>query len=77
MGQYIHMGPVGRGIVMYYTPFAKLFGELTESEAMEKLRHFYRHEFRHHLEFLAGESELEIEDSEAIREYLERGKQGN
>jgi len=72
MGEYYYSNPMGRGIVMYYTPFAERYGELPEEKLMAKLREIYRHELRHHVELLAGDFELKEEDEEKIQEYKDR-----
>jgi len=37
-----------------------------------KLRSVLKHEFLHHLESLAGERQLEIEDERKLMEYLKK-----
>jgi hypothetical protein len=61
--------------LIYYGSFIRVYGELDLPEAKEKLRGVLLHEFRHHLESLAGERGLEIEDEINFREYL-RKKEG-
>ena len=72
MGQYRRDASMGRLIIIYYGSFAKMYGHLTREQLKVKLREVLRHEFRHHIESLAGERGLEIEDEKQINEYLKR-----
>lgn len=77
MGEYCRSRALGRYIVIYYGSFMKLYGHLDRERLLPKLRETLRHEFRHHLESLAGEKGLELEDERQAREYLEaRPRQG-
>lgn len=69
LGEYSRSA-MGRGIVIYYGSFARIFGALDEEELTEKMRKTLRHEFRHHMEYRAGERGLEIEDERKINDYL-------
>ena len=74
MGQYQISAGI-RQIVMFKGSFDQLYPEADAEEARELLRKFLRHEFRHHLESLAGihnSSSLEAEDRRAKQEYLSR-----
>jgi hypothetical protein len=71
LGEYLMEGSLGCGIVMYFTPFEVRYGMLSDEDAEIKLRHVLRHEFRHHLEFLAGEYGLIDEDIKKLSLYLE------
>ncbi len=69
MGEYVVRSDMGRMVKIYYGSFAKLFGENASDAKWEKeLRHTLHHELTHHLEHLAGENDLEVEDD--IRMYL-------
>jgi hypothetical protein len=72
MGQYkIYSGI--RQIVMFRGSFNRAHPNVDLFEAKELLRGILRHEFRHHLEFLAGihdSSSLEAEDERMKWEYL-------
>lgn len=70
MGQYIQ-GPLGRSIVIYYGSFMKRFGYLPPDLLREELKKTLYHEFVHHLETLAGERDLVIEDQIFIQKYKE------
>ena len=74
MGQY-QISAGMRQIVMFKGSFDKLYPQADAEEARELLRGFLRHEFRHHLESLAGihnSSSLEAEDRRAKEDYLAR-----
>ena len=72
MGQYqIYSGI--RQIVMFRGSFNSAHPNVDLFEAKNLLRGILRHEFRHHLEFLAGihnSSSLEAEDERMKWEYL-------
>ena len=72
LGQYqIYSGI--RQIVMFRGSFNKAHPDVSSSEAKKLLRGILRHEFRHHLEFLAGlhnSSSLEAEDERRKQAYL-------
>jgi len=73
LGEYHHGGLMGNYIKIYYGSFQRLFSHLPDEEMIKELRSTLRHEFRHHLETLAGDRSLVAEDSRFIRDYLERG----
>lgn len=74
LGEYQSGGSMGRLIKIYYGSFEKLFGNLEEEALKEKLRETLFHEFTHHLESLAGERDLEIQDAKQLARYRkERG----
>lgn len=74
LGEYQSGGSMGRLIKIYYGSFEKLFGHLEEEEFRERLKKTLFHEFTHHLESLAGERGLEIEDAKQMARYRkERG----
>jgi hypothetical protein len=70
LGQYRHNYNMGRYIVIFYGSFMRIFGHLDEEKITEELRKTLRHEFRHHMESLAGENGLEKQDAEYITKYL-------
>lgn len=74
MGQYIK-NYLGRTIVIYYGSFIKRFGHLEADALKEELRKTLYHEFTHHLETLAGERGLEIEDEIFMQKYREERNQ--
>ena len=71
MGEY-SVSQSGRMIKIYYGSFERMYGWMDEAQLREKLREVLRHEFRHHIEGLAGERGLEIEDEKQLREYFAR-----
>jgi hypothetical protein len=71
LGEYRHELGLGRYIVIYYGSFERVFGNLPLDELIQELRITLRHEFTHHLESLAGEDDLDDEDAEYLRDYLE------
>jgi len=72
LGEYHHEGNLGRFIVIYYGSFMRVYGNLPREELKEKLTGTIKHEFRHHLEDMAGERDLEIEDAQYLEEYQSR-----
>jgi hypothetical protein len=74
LGEYHHSHSMGRYIVIYYGSFDAIFGHLPKDELMAQLRKTLRHEFTHHLESLAGEKDLEIEDERQLARYRYRAK---
>ena len=72
LGEYHQEVSLGRYICIYYGSFLKVYGYLSKDKIRPQLRKVLRHEFRHHLESLAGERLLEIEDEQYILDYLKR-----
>lgn len=63
MGEYVVSPSMGRLVKIYYGSFVALYGEdASESTWRKRLRKTLHHELTHHLENLAGEKDLEIED---------------
>lgn len=74
LGQYHRGGNMGRFIHIYFGSFEKLYGHLEGEDFKQKLRETLFHEFTHHLESLAGEKGLEIQDAVQLAKYKkERG----
>lgn len=75
MGEYHSGGGMGRYIAIYYGSFAAVFEGLEGDELLEEVREelavTIRHEFRHHLESLAGADDLEREDAAWLDGYLD------
>ena len=69
MGQYRYSPSMGRYIIIYYGSFEALYGDISPEKMKKKLREVLRHEFTHHLENLAGERGLEIEDERKMERY--------
>ena len=72
LGEYHYERFMGRYIVIYYGSFKKIYGYLSRDKFKEKLRKVVKHEFLHHLESMAGERDLEIEDYLQLENYLKR-----
>ena len=72
LGQYHRGGAMGRYITIYYGSLMRAYGNLPREAFKKKLRHVLRHEFRHHVESLAGNFDLEMEDAAYISGYLEK-----
>jgi hypothetical protein len=72
MGEYRNERISGRYIIVYYGSVERLYGNLPRNRLKNKLRSVIKHEFIHHLESLAGEKHLEIEDERKLSEYLKK-----
>ena len=71
MGEY-QRSVIGRLIKIYYGSFMEMYRYASREILKEKLEEVLLHEFTHHLEFLANEWELVIEDNKFIEEYRKR-----
>ncbi len=69
LGDYRRGGSMGRYITIYFGSFMKVYGHLPSGKIKEKLRRTVRHEFRHHMESLAGTDDLERIDKKYIADY--------
>ena len=72
MGEYRNERILGRYIIVYYGSVERIYGNLPRNKLKNKLRSVVKHEFLHHLESLAGEKHLEIEDERKLSEYLKK-----
>ena len=72
LGEYHRNSNLGRYIVIYYGSFMRVYGHLNQDAFKNELRKTLRHEFRHHVESLAGERGLEYEDAKFINDYLNK-----
>ncbi len=72
LGQYHRGGFQGRRITVHYGSLVKAFPGYDRNMLKDELRRILKHEFRHHVESMAGNSDLELEDAEYIRNYLGR-----
>ena len=70
MGEYYRGGNMGRYIAIYYGSFEGVYGHAPVEVLRTELRKTLRHEFRHHLESLGGERDLEVIDEINIAKYL-------
>ena len=72
MGEYSRSRQ-GNKITIYYGSFAHTYGWMSEEQLKDRLRGVVRHEFRHHMENLAGmygADSLEHEDREEIKDMV-------
>ena len=69
LGEYRH-DQMGRYIVLYYGSIRAVHGHEPREELYESLKKLLVHELTHHIEALAGERDLEIEDEKNLNEYL-------
>ena len=69
MGEYHRDKVLGRFVVLYYGSFMRLYSTLEPEELSVYMRKTLLHELQHHLESLAGEKDLEIEDAIYIAKY--------
>ena len=72
LGEYHYDRNLGRYIAVYYGSVLQLYSHLTKDELKNQLRSIVKHEFRHHLESLSGERDLEIEDEIQLAEYMNK-----
>jgi len=73
MGRYCYEPRgLGRYIQIFYGSFVAVYGFCSEETQKEELRKVLMHELTHHIESLAGISDLEKEDRTQLLEYLER-----
>jgi len=75
LGEY-HEDPYGLGryIAIYYGSFIKVYGHEDREMQKEMLQELLYHELLHHLESLAGEQGLELQDAVEFAEYKEHLK---
>ena len=75
LGQY-HVDPMGLGryVTINYGSMVESYGHLPLDSFRKKLRHVLHHELTHHLESLAGDKSLEVQDEIDRRRYLWRGR---
>ena len=71
LGHY-HVEPrgLGRYITIHYGSLAIAYGHLSPDRFCEKLKDTLHHELTHHLEHLAGDRSLEIQDEQQIKRIL-------
>lgn len=68
MGEY-QRSILGKMIKIYYGSFMEMYRYSSRERLREKLEEVLLHEFTHHLEFLANEWGLVIEDKKFLEEY--------
>jgi hypothetical protein len=71
LGQY-HVQPhgLGRYVTIHYGSLIEIYGHLSEKSFRKKLKEVLHHELIHHLESLAGDRSLEIQDEIDKARYL-------
>ena len=74
LGEYHRGGALGRYISVYYGSFARVYGWANQETIQGHLRDVLLHEFTHHLQSLAGERGLEVQDQEFIQAHLRKYK---
>ncbi|MDD2957243.1 MAG: metallopeptidase family protein [Lachnospiraceae bacterium] len=72
LGEYHRHPHLGRFVVLYYGSFMACYNYMEEKELEKEIWRVLRHEFLHHLESLAGERGLEVEDAIKIAGYRRR-----
>jgi len=71
LGEY-HRDQMGRYITIYYGSLMAVYGKCTHKNMRKHLRDVLTHELTHHLESLAGDRSLEIEDEMDMQDYFDR-----
>ena len=72
LGRYHSGGRLGRYINIYYGSFMAVYGRRDREFIRAEIDRVLRHEFLHHLESMAGEKDLEIDDAIRIARYKKR-----
>ena len=75
LGQY-HFDPrgLGRYVTINYGSLMVMYGYLPRKNFIEKIKYVLHHELTHHLESLAGDRSLEIQDEIDKARYLGQGR---
>jgi len=68
LGEY-NYNTLGRYINIYYGSFSRTYPGLSKEALRDKVESVLKHEFLHHLESLAGEDDLEVEDAIFLEKY--------
>lgn len=68
MGEY-SVSITGRNIKIYYGSFERTYRYRSREFIYTRLKKTLLHEFTHHLESLAGEKDLEIQDAQDLERY--------
>jgi len=69
MGEYSKLHDLGCRICIYYGSFMRVYAHAPEGVLRRQLRETLLHELTHHLEFLAGERGLAVQDQMQLAEY--------
>lgn len=70
MGEYCVRQGMGRYIILYYGSFVQQYAHRPDAFWKMEMRHVLEHELTHHLESLAGEKDLEVEDEVELMKYM-------
>lgn len=70
LGEYHYTHETGRSIFIYYGSFMRMYPDASEETLKKRLQSTLRHEFRHHLESLAGDNTLMRKDRAILDRYL-------
>jgi len=71
LGQYrVEPRGLGRYVIIFYGSLIACHGHLPPEEFRQQIKHVLHHELIHHLENLAGDRSLEIEDARNIQLML-------
>lgn len=74
LGEYRWHHAMGRGIIIYYGSFARVFPYVQDEAALtSEIERVLKHELTHHLESLAGARDLEIADAKFLMNYISGG----
>ena len=68
MGEY-QRSNIGAQIVIYYGSYQRVYRGRSYDTIKANLRQTLRHEFRHHVEYRAGERGLVVEDEARLAQY--------
>jgi len=71
LGEYHSDSQLGNFIAVYYGSVIRSFGNYSLKNYKNEIRKVLKHEFLHHLETMAGEVGLAVEDSIELEKYLE------
>ena len=71
LGEY-RRDQMGRYIVIYYGSLNAVYGSSSYAKMRKHLRDVLTHELTHHIESLAGDRSLEIEDEMDLFDYFDR-----
>lgn len=75
LGEYSRSN-LGAMIKIYYGSFRRIYSQASKEDILMALRETLRHEFTHHIQYLAGNADLEKEDQEKLKAWRKRKKGG-
>ena len=73
LGEYRTHPVMGRGILLYYGSFERVYPHLAEEALRQEMDRVLKHELTHHLESLAGSRALEMADAQRMMGWLTEG----